>query len=1213
MDSLACNLSLRYLNELAAPIESRMTNFLTSALADRLGRGGFFRSTTRRRPSRSVAGGRRFESLEAKNLLASVPFGALADDTGIYMVGDVNVNVVFLESDGSLDTSTENWSPAHKEQVKQNIVDGLAWWETAYDATGYTADLNFNVDFTYADAPVATRYEPISRISNDYTLWVDEFLTTVGHQSSEGLAEDIRDFNHAGRLENQTHWSFTIFVVNSEQDEALNGEGRFASGGSHSRAFAFAGGLFFVMPSTRPASTVAHETGHMFYAYDEYTGGGASYYAHRGYLNVQNTNGGASNPNPLSRQISIMDSHELAYPYHAISDSARETIGWRDSDGNGIIDILDVPHTLTGVGHYDSASETYHFAGQSSVNTLPNRNTWDLSLQSDVTLNELQRVEYRLDGGPWTTIASLGGPSAELILEIEGVASTTNAIEIRTIDDYTGVTSPVFTASLDQPTATNLPGVNGFVWLDENSNGVWDAGESALEGWSVDVLDSQGTPLPPPVTIEADAFDHNTVINHAHPQATLTAVGFGVWENTVRSRDRDGGASGERVFKHFIGSGWSSSWTYGNGIPQYQRQLRIDFAAPVTTVSIDAIANSDNDYGQLEIYDALDNLLARYTTAELSADQIETMTLSVDSPRIAYALASGHANTGVDLDNLQFNAAGTVTTAVAGNYAAAYLQPGSYQVSARSKAGYAFTTAAVQSTTLAAGQAVASMNFGVVRTAPPWQNQTNPLDVDISGTITLNDALLIVSELRRHGQHPLEGEPSNEHVPRIDVNGDGLLTLSDALDIINHLRRGIQSGEGEAALAQAAAVASSPLLSEGEGEEATFRLEVTNLSGTPISTIEAGQQFFLNVYVHDLRPATTPDRGIQVAFLDIIHDIGPVAPVATSGNFPIDITFSPEFQHTPDVFGVSPGLINDVGALQTNPGAAEPLGANEVLLFKVRFNALAGGEVLFQGNDADEPGNDVRFYDPPDPAIDPTLLTYGMVELTVTQPLQARDDSMSVNPNTTANPLPVLTNDLSTGSFSVTSVGSTASGGTVTIPAGGGQVRYTPPTGFVGFDAFNYTISSGSASSTARVQVKVGTPAAPYRNPINPLDVNASGGITLNDALLIVSDLRVNGVHTVVLPPTAASSPPPFLDVTGDNTITLNDALQVIAHLRNQQSSGEEGEASDPREVLLPAAEADAPPLSVDHAMAQWEAPAGHDPAMLALLASLADDKRLGG
>ena len=108
------------------------------------------------------------------------------------------------------------------------------------------------------------------------------------------------------------------------------------------------------------------------------------------------------------------------------SQSSLELVGWRDSDGDGIFDVLDVAHTLEGTGTYDPAAGIYRFVGESSVQTLPNLNPRESalpteSLQNDITINRISRVEYRIDGGSggaWQTAATPDTYVAALDLEV---------------------------------------------------------------------------------------------------------------------------------------------------------------------------------------------------------------------------------------------------------------------------------------------------------------------------------------------------------------------------------------------------------------------------------------------------------------------------------------------------------------------------------------------------------------------------------------------------------------------------------------------------------------------------------------------------------------------------------------------------------------------------------------------------------------------------
>ena len=231
-------------------------------------------SAPRRRARR-----RRVEPLEPRAMLSGVPFGAEIDDTAEFMLGDVTVTVVLMESTGVLDPSTEDWNLTTIREVKDRVEEGLQWWVDALDAQGTVHELNFNIDYTYADTPVPTRYEPIGRDSGSNPLWVNEFLDLTGFKTSQGVSADIRAFNHAQRAAHGSHWAFTIFVANSDADA----DDRFPLGGFRG-AFGYAGGRYFVTPSKREAGTFAHETGHMFWARDEYTGAG-SYDDTRGYYN----------------------------------------------------------------------------------------------------------------------------------------------------------------------------------------------------------------------------------------------------------------------------------------------------------------------------------------------------------------------------------------------------------------------------------------------------------------------------------------------------------------------------------------------------------------------------------------------------------------------------------------------------------------------------------------------------------------------------------------------------------------------------------------------------------------------------------------------------------------------------------------------------------------------------------------------------------------
>ena len=791
-----------------------------------------------------------FEPLEERLALSATPFGAQPSDTAEFLLGTVNVSVVLLESNTVLSTDNptagtpreENWTAASIAAVKQNVTDGLNWWVDTLYAEFPNAPpglLDFKIDFTHADAPVSTRFEPVTQPSSDYQFWIYDFLNSELNTTGT-FTTDVKAYNHSQREANDTNWAFTIFVVNDEKDA----DHKFASGGLE-RAFAFPGGLFLVTLASRPASTIAHETGHIFWGLDEYQFGG-TYDTTRGYYNSPNTNAW-NNPTPgFVRAPSIMDRGSCeegggllcdAYQQHTSSQSSLALIGWRDSDGDGIFDILDVPHTLEGTGSYDSATGLYQFVGTSSVQTLPNLNPRlsslpTESLQSDITINRISRAEYRINGGAWQTAATPDTYVATLDLSF-AVPSNASQVEIRTIDAVTGVTSPVFVTDLTRPTSTPRSGISGFVFGDTNRDGNIETGESGLAGRTVSLVDANGQPISLQKRVEPDDYSANASIGKVISEATLTATGTATSGDAVYARSVGQGSTGSQAFGAcgFMGSGgvcsiYQTEWT------SRTRQLRINFSSPVATVSIDALGNDAGDYGRLGIYDANNNLLARYTTNSLAVGQVETMTLNRPTADIAYAIAGGHADTGVRLDNLKFGPQTSTVTDAFGAYSLPNLSPGSYQVQVAGPAGSQATTPTTQSVALAANSTGAKIDFGFAAFVSPWQNQTKQFDVNNDGAISPIDALLIINDLNLKGSRVLT--VADASLPFIDVNGDGNVSPIDALQVINSIE--VPPSEGESMVTSqpsADVFAAAPAAAEGEFVVATSPVNDTNLTLRP--------------------------------------------------------------------------------------------------------------------------------------------------------------------------------------------------------------------------------------------------------------------------------------------------------------------------------------------------------------------------------------------
>ncbi len=743
-----------------------------------------------RKDKRSAANKRflAMETLENRRMLTGLPFGATPLDTGEFLLGTVAVTPVLLESNGQLDASTEDWTPTHIQEVLANVNQGLDWWVDLLATKSTSAPLSFTIDTTYADTPVPTKYEPISRRSNDYSQWTDDFLNAIGFTRSGSLETDMRAFNQAQRLKHNTDWSFTILVVNSQNDA----DGQFAAGGSFNRAFAFAGGLFMIVPSTRPASTYAHESGHIFWGRDEYAGGG-SYSDQRGYYNTQNTNAANNPTSGFVQQPSIMASGTLldtAYANHVSPASTLAMIGWQDSDGDGIFDVLDVPHKLTGSGYLDAANNTYKFTGQATVQTLPNLNS--SGLRNDITINRIREIEVRFDGGNWQLVSAPNVAQTSLDLSI-ATPPTATQIELRARDSKTGVVSNVFSGRLSRAEATLAAGINGAIWIDANRNNLRDVAERGQSGWLVELIDGTGNTLPLRKTIEPDGLPAGTIPSNFSPDWTLTAIGSDTDGRVAALTDSGGGSTGTSVFKPYAKSGLT--FTNWNSLT---RRLQVTFSAPTSTVQIDAIGDFNGSYGRLEAYNASGQLLARYTTELLIAGQPETMSITRDVADIAYVIAGGHANRNVKLDNLQFGPRVVATTGELGTYSFPGLSSGSYLVRATPVGSFLGIAPEdrLQSATVVAGTPTSDIDFGFVVGSSQWQNQRDPHDVNDDGLISALDALLIINEINAHGSRDLRGT-NTPFPPYIDVTGENLVSGIDVLQVVNYINAHSGSGEGE--------------------------------------------------------------------------------------------------------------------------------------------------------------------------------------------------------------------------------------------------------------------------------------------------------------------------------------------------------------------------------------------------------------------------------
>jgi len=331
------------------------------------------------------------------------PLGAGFFDTSLYMSGDIAVGVFFQPgTDG-------NWIPgAEIDTVFDEIVLALE---------------QFIED------------EPNAHIT----------FTSVKEVDGSGVPNPLPPssyYTYINVLRNiyQTHWAYTIIVY--------KGDGRASAGyfGPSTRLYS---------EDLRDGYVVRHETMHIFGAMDQYLGAGISPVIRRGYLSVVNANSLYNDGLGyfLGRGESAPDIMVTGGP---IGIYSRGQIGWRDSDGDGILESLDTfPDTVI---LSKSGTNTLTYTGQAQDRPLISE-----SFYGNVTLNTISKVKYRINDKTWLDADPVDGnfdaglelftfttpslPNGDYTIEVMATNSVGNSEFSYLKDEATITGSPVSNAS----------------------------------------------------------------------------------------------------------------------------------------------------------------------------------------------------------------------------------------------------------------------------------------------------------------------------------------------------------------------------------------------------------------------------------------------------------------------------------------------------------------------------------------------------------------------------------------------------------------------------------------------------------------------------------------------------------------------------------------------------------------------------------------------
>lgn len=398
----------------------------------------------------------------------SRPYGAGFWDTSEYFIGDITVGIVFLESNGVIDPNTEDWTWTEENNVQSEIFDGLNWWANR--------DPRAKLSFTYnIYLGVPTKYEPISHPQSQEYLWINDamtYLEYLGYPTYTSYFDNVHSFNNYLRDFRHTDWAYTFFIVDSSNDI----DGRFADG--QYSAYAYLGGPFVVMTYDNDGYGIdnmdyvaAHETGHIFYATDEYNG----YTEFAGYLNAHDIEGSGK----------IMDC-ALCWVNGYSSGTALQ-LGWRDSNGDGVFDIIDFyPKSTLGVYSPDPTTDnTPTYTGTSLSNMVyPNNNP--LGAGNDITVNRIDNIQYRIDSGTWVGLPvwSLDSAIEPFTFTTSPLSLGTHKIEVRAHSDHADRWETTYSSDILTITGTsvNLLKNPGFEEIYNSMPRYWSKYQSGTKG-----------------------------------------------------------------------------------------------------------------------------------------------------------------------------------------------------------------------------------------------------------------------------------------------------------------------------------------------------------------------------------------------------------------------------------------------------------------------------------------------------------------------------------------------------------------------------------------------------------------------------------------------------------------------------------------------------------------------------------------------------------
>ncbi|MFY9558501.1 MAG: putative Ig domain-containing protein, partial [Blastocatellia bacterium] len=184
------------------------------------------------------------------------------------MDGSVAVAVFLIESNGAIDPNVYTWTQSDQSLAISQVIDGLNWWVDQSRAFNLGRPLQFTLVPYMATNPVCqVPYEPVLHPGTDAGLWISQIMNNMGASAGPTIFERVAAFDRVTRDQNRANWAYSIFIgYNPPPARASFTDGR--------ASWAYIGGplanVLFHSYGWQLSNIISHESGHIFYACDEY-------------------------------------------------------------------------------------------------------------------------------------------------------------------------------------------------------------------------------------------------------------------------------------------------------------------------------------------------------------------------------------------------------------------------------------------------------------------------------------------------------------------------------------------------------------------------------------------------------------------------------------------------------------------------------------------------------------------------------------------------------------------------------------------------------------------------------------------------------------------------------------------------------------------------------------------------------------------------------